>query len=118
MRLAVVPGDGIGPEVVGEALKVLDEVEKLVEINGRSFDLRAEGDVLLFEYSDRPGAMGTVGTMLGESDINIEAAQLSQQRDRGSSIMLLRVDRAVAPEVLEPIGTALDARTTRLISFG
>ena len=26
MRLAVVPGDGIGPEVVGEALKVLDEV--------------------------------------------------------------------------------------------
>ncbi|HEY6423426.1 MAG TPA: 3-isopropylmalate dehydrogenase [Pseudonocardiaceae bacterium] len=26
MRLAVIPGDGIGPEVIGEALKVLDEV--------------------------------------------------------------------------------------------
>jgi 3-isopropylmalate dehydrogenase len=31
MRLAVVPGDGIGPEVVGEALKVLDEVAPSVE---------------------------------------------------------------------------------------
>ncbi|HEX8498918.1 MAG TPA: isocitrate/isopropylmalate family dehydrogenase, partial [Actinomycetales bacterium] len=26
MRLAVIPGDGIGPEVIDEALKVLNEV--------------------------------------------------------------------------------------------
>src|ERR1700742_4655993 len=31
MRLAVIPGDGIGPEVIGEALKVLDEVAPDVE---------------------------------------------------------------------------------------
>ena len=31
MRLAVVPGDGIGPEVVGEALKVLAEVAPQIE---------------------------------------------------------------------------------------
>jgi 3-isopropylmalate dehydrogenase len=31
MRLAVVPGDGIGPEVVGEALKVLREVAPDIE---------------------------------------------------------------------------------------
>jgi 3-isopropylmalate dehydrogenase len=29
MRLAVIPGDGIGPEVVDEALKVLTEVVPL-----------------------------------------------------------------------------------------
>src|ERR671937_1542025 len=32
MRLAVIPGDGIGPEVVGEALKVLGEVVADAEI--------------------------------------------------------------------------------------
>ncbi|GLZ47887.1 D-3-phosphoglycerate dehydrogenase [Actinomycetospora sp. NBRC 106375] len=110
--------DGSDAVTVSGTLTGEDEVEKLVEINGRSFDLRAEGHVLLFEYSDRPGAMGTVGTMLGESDVNIEAAQLSQQRDRSSSIMLLRVDQPVGSEVLETIGQALDARTTRLITFG
>src|SRR3954466_7596120 len=31
MRLAVIPGDGIGPEVISEALKVLDEVAPDVE---------------------------------------------------------------------------------------
>ncbi|GAA4846432.1 phosphoglycerate dehydrogenase [Actinomycetospora corticicola] len=107
-----------GDTTVSGTLTGTDQVEKLVEINGRSFDLRAEGHVLLFEYTDRPGAMGQVGTRLGESGVNIEAAQLSQTRDRGSSLMLLRVDRAVPEEVLAPIGTALDARTTRMIPFG
>jgi D-3-phosphoglycerate dehydrogenase len=117
VTLRAVRGGG-APVTVSGTLTGPDEVEKLVEINGRSFDLRAEGHVLLFEYSDRPGAMGTVGTLLGEGGVNIEAAQLSQTRDRASAVMLLRVDQPVATEVLEPIGRALGARTTRLISFG
>ena len=39
MRLAVIPGDGIGPEVVGEALKVLAEVIPSAEIT--RYDLGA-----------------------------------------------------------------------------
>jgi D-3-phosphoglycerate dehydrogenase len=93
-------------------------VEKLVEINGRSFDIRAAGDVVLIEYTDRPGALGQVGTLLGEAGVNIEAAQMSQTRDKVSSVILLRVDQPVPDDVLAPIGQALDARTTRLIRLG
>ncbi|SFW91697.1 3-isopropylmalate dehydrogenase [Amycolatopsis australiensis] len=39
MRLAVIPGDGIGPEVVSEALKVLGEVVPTAEIT--NYDLGA-----------------------------------------------------------------------------
>ncbi|MBW0104539.1 3-isopropylmalate dehydrogenase [Pseudonocardia sp. KRD291] len=39
MRLAVIPGDGIGPEVVDEALKVLNEVVRDVETT--NYDLGA-----------------------------------------------------------------------------
>ena len=39
MRLAVIPGDGIGPEVIDEALKVLDEVAPGTEIT--NYDLGA-----------------------------------------------------------------------------
>jgi 3-isopropylmalate dehydrogenase len=39
MRLAVIPGDGIGPEVVAEALKVLNEVVPDVEVT--KYDLGA-----------------------------------------------------------------------------
>ncbi|MPZ65137.1 MAG: phosphoglycerate dehydrogenase [Pseudonocardiaceae bacterium] len=93
------------------------EVEKLVEVDGRHFDLRAEGHLLCFEYPDRPGVMGKVGTLLGEIGVNILAAQLSQTTAGTDAIMLLRVDQAVAPHVLEPIGAAIGARTVRAVAF-
>ena len=92
-------------------------VEKLVEVNGRHFDLRAEGAVLLFEYSDRPGVMGQVGTLLGEAGVNIEAAQINQSSDRADAIMLLRVDRPVNATVLGLVGAAIDARTVSQVNF-
>lgn len=106
-----------GAVTVSGTLTGLDGVQKLVEVNGRSFDLRAEGTVLLLEYPDRPGVMGTVGTLLGEAGVNIEAAQISQTRDGQDAIMLLRVDRQVSAEVREPIGAAVGARLVRSVSF-
>jgi D-3-phosphoglycerate dehydrogenase len=102
---------------VGGTLTGLQQVQKLVEVNGRHFDLRAEGIVLLLEYQDRPGVMGRVGTLLGEVGINIEAAQLSQTTDKTDAIMLLRVDRAVDQTVLSSIGTAVGARLVRAVNF-
>ncbi len=93
------------------------EVEKLVEVDGRHFDLRAEGHLLCFEYPDRPGVMGKVGTLLGETGVNILAAQLSQTTAGTDAIMLLRVDQPVAMQVLEPIGAAVGARTVRAVAF-
>lgn len=108
--------DGTAITVSG-TLTGLDGVQKLVEVNGRHFDLRAEGTVLLLEYADRPGVMGTVGTLLGETGVNIEAAQISQTTEGTDAIMLLRVDRSVSAEVLEPIGKAVGAKLMRSVSF-
>jgi D-3-phosphoglycerate dehydrogenase / 2-oxoglutarate reductase len=114
LRAVYPDGDTI---TVGGTLTGLQQVEKLVEVNGRGFDLRAEGNVILLEYQDRPGVMGRVGTLLGEVGINIEAAQLSQTTDRADAVMLLRVDRPVDNTVLESIGTAVGARLVRAINF-
>ncbi|MHA6800909.1 phosphoglycerate dehydrogenase [Bounagaea algeriensis] len=102
---------------VSGALTGSNLVEKLVEVNGRHFDLRAEGNVLLLEYPDRPGVMGKVGTLLGEVGVNIDAATVSQTTERDNAVMLLRVDRPVDAGVLEPIGNAVGARTVRTVSF-
>lgn len=106
-KRAVVSGSLTGP----------NQVEKLVEVNGRHFDLRAEGNVLLLEYPDRPGVMGKVGTLLGEVGVNIEAATVSQTTERSDAVMLLRVDRPVEAGVLEPIGAAVGAKIVRTVSF-
>jgi D-3-phosphoglycerate dehydrogenase len=108
--------DGTTLSVSG-AVTGKDEVQKLIEVNGRHFDLRAEGNVLLLEYPDRPGIMGRVGTLLGEAGINIEAAQISQTTGGSDAVMLLRVDRAVDTHVLEPIGATVGATTIRAVAF-
>ena len=40
-KIAVIPGDGIGPEVIDEAIKVLDKIgENLIIVLRRSFCLQ------------------------------------------------------------------------------
>ncbi|GAA4544761.1 phosphoglycerate dehydrogenase [Amycolatopsis samaneae] len=116
VTVRAVHGDGTTLSVSG-SVTGKDDVEKIVEVNGRHFDLRAEGDVLLLEYPDRPGIMGRVGTLLGEAGLNIEAAQISQTTDGSDAVMLLRVDRAVDAHVLEPIGAAVGAHTIRAVNL-
>ncbi|WP_199430415.1 phosphoglycerate dehydrogenase [Qaidamihabitans albus] len=116
LTVRAVHNDGSAHSVSGTVIGK-DEVQKVVEVNGRHFDLRAEGHVLLLEYPDRPGIMGRVGTLLGEAGINIEAAQISQTTDRSDAVMLLRVDRAVDSHLLEPIGATVDARMIRAVAF-
>jgi D-3-phosphoglycerate dehydrogenase len=103
---------------VSGALSGPAQVEKVVEVNGRHFDLRAQGEAILMAYPDRPGVMGTVGTLLGEADINIEAAQISQTTAGTDAIMMLRVDRAVAKDTLDAIAAAVGARNIRSVTFG
>ncbi len=60
----VVGPDGSATNVSG-TLSGPQEVEKIVQINGRNFDLRAEGVNLILHYTDQPGALGKIGTLLG-----------------------------------------------------
>jgi D-3-phosphoglycerate dehydrogenase / 2-oxoglutarate reductase len=116
VTVRAVQADGAILTVSG-TLTGLDQVEKIVGINGRSFDLRAEGNILLLEYPDRPGVMGTVGTLLGEAGVNVEAAQISQTTDGSDAFMLLRVDRPVDNQVLDPIGASVGAHKVSAVSF-
>ena len=63
-RVAVLPGDGIGPEVMFQALRVLDKVSSLFEIN--------------FEFDQQPvggAAIDELGTPLPE--VTLKACEQS-----------------------------------------
>ena len=81
------------------------QVQKLTEVDGFDVDLRAEGHLLFFRYTDRPGVVGVVGALLGEAGVNIAGApgQPDHRRRRGADAVTVdspvdrraRADRCV-----------------------
>ena len=59
-----VNADGSVVNVAG-TLSGPKQVQKIVQVNGRNLDLRAEGVNLIINYHDQPGALGKIGTLLG-----------------------------------------------------
>jgi D-3-phosphoglycerate dehydrogenase len=92
-------------------------VEKIVQINGRNFDLRAEGINLIINYTDEPGALGKIGTLLGTAGVNIHAAQLSEDTEGPGATILLRLDQDISEEVRSAIGTAVGANRLEVVDL-
>jgi D-3-phosphoglycerate dehydrogenase len=112
----VVAPDGSAVNVSG-TLSGPQQVQKVVSINGRSFDLRAEGMNLILHYRDKPGALGKIGTLLGAANVSIEAAQLSQDASGEGATVMLRLDRDVPAEVRTAIRDAVDAGTLEVVDL-
>ena len=101
-------------DVTGIAADGTRRVENIVRINGRGIDLRASGHNLFFNYSDAPGALGIVGSALGDAGINIVAAALTQESGGEFAVLILRVEREVPDELLESIAESLHAESFQL----
>ncbi|WP_067854346.1 phosphoglycerate dehydrogenase [Nocardia shimofusensis] len=115
--LRAVFGDGRTLNVAG-SLTEPQLVEKIVNINGRNYDMRAEGlNLAVLNYDDRPGALGKIGTKLGEADIDIQAAQLAQDVDKEGATVILRVNKPVPEDVQAAIGEAVGAAKIALVDL-
>jgi len=109
-------GDGSTVNVAG-TLTEPREVEKIVNINGRNFDLRAEGRNLIVSYADQPGSLGKIGTLLGNAGVDIAAAGLAQDLEGPGATMMLRVNGEVSDEVLASVGEAVSATLIKQVDF-
>ncbi|OCB19659.1 phosphoglycerate dehydrogenase [Mycobacterium malmoense] len=112
---AVAP-DGTAVNVAG-TLSGPQLAEKIVQINGRNFDLRAQGTNLVINYVDQPGALGKIGTLLGSAGVNIQAAQLSEDAEGPGATILLRLDQDVPNEVRSAIGAAVGANKLEVVDL-
>ena len=68
----------------------------IVLINGLDVDIAPQvgGILLVCDNDDRPGMIGTIGTILGASDINVSSMQVARREPRGRALMLLGLDEA------------------------
>jgi D-3-phosphoglycerate dehydrogenase len=75
------------------------------------------GYLLVTQHVDRPGMIGLVGTLLGESDINISSMQVGRRTRRGQALMLLSVDEPIPAAVVDRIRDAANIQSIKVIKL-
>ncbi len=80
---------------------VLGDHPRIVEIEGFPIEIRPEGTMLLCTNYDRPGAVGRVGTVLGDAGVNISGMQLSRVGEDGLAMFALTLDQVPGDTVLD-----------------
>jgi D-3-phosphoglycerate dehydrogenase len=102
---------------VSGTLVGISQRERLVEVNGFDVDLEPTDHLAFLTYEDRPGMVGTVGRILGDSGVNIAGMQVSRDTKGGSALVALSVDSAIPADTLLELQAAIDAREVRAVSL-
>lgn len=76
---------------------------RIVKVDDYSMDVVPEGHLLLVYHTDQPGAIGRVGNLLAENDVNIATMQVGREVVGGNAIMMLTIDRPLKKEEFEQI---------------
>ena len=79
---------------------VLGTEPRIVSVNDYPIELRPEGTMLICTNYDRPGAVGKVGTVLGDAGVNISGMQLSRVGEDGLALFALGLDNEPPERVL------------------
>src|SRR5690625_667895 len=87
---------------------------RIVKVDDYSMDVIPEGHLLLVHHKDQPGAIGRVGNLLAENDVNIATMQVGRKTVGGNAIMMLTIDRPLEKDELEQVKeiTGFDRVTT------
>jgi len=90
---------------------------RLVEIFGIGIEAELEGHMLYIVNEDAPGFIGRIGTLLGESGINIGTFNLGRRAAGGEAVLLLSVDQAIPESVLEAACKLPGVKTVKALAF-
>ncbi|KAL5561292.1 hypothetical protein UlMin_031039 [Ulmus minor] len=84
--------------------RVKDGVPHLTRVGSFEVDVSLEGSIILCRQVDQPGMIGTVGSILGEENVNVSFMSVGRVAPRKHAVMAIGVDDLPSKEVLKKIG--------------
>ncbi|MDY6790972.1 MAG: phosphoglycerate dehydrogenase [Thermodesulfobacteriota bacterium] len=76
---------------------------RIVKINNFGLEVIPEGHLALIFNLDKPGAIGSIGTVLGKNDINISRMQVGRDEKGVNNIIFLKTDTPIPDNVLKEL---------------
>ena len=80
-------------------------------------DIVPEGYMLFCSHVDRPGIIGSVGTILGSNQINLASMHVGREGVRKRARMVLNVDDPVPKPLLEEIQRVIEGEYVHLVEL-
>ena len=90
---------------------------RIVKIDRYFIEATPSGYMLIIKNQDKPGLIGALGTLLGESEINIAGMSNGRDKPGGLAITVVNIDSAVPADVLAKVKKlkhVLDAKLIKL----
>jgi D-3-phosphoglycerate dehydrogenase len=103
----VLEGEGGKRRLISGTL--FEGIPRIVRLRDYTMDFTPEEHMLLMHYADRPGMIGKIGTIMGQHEINIASMNLGRSEKKGEAMVILSIDSAVPPVVVEEIKKATEA---------
>lgn len=94
---------------------LFEGIPKIVKMRNFAIDFRPEEHMLVMTYSDRPGALGKIGTILGEADVNIGNMSLGRTEKAGEAMVVFSIDSPADEETLDKVKEAVNANFIRAV---
>ena len=89
--------------------------QRVMHVNGYDIEMAPATNMLFFEYEDRPGVIGRVGTILGQHEINIATMDVGRASRGGTALMGVTLDTPISPDVIDEITYSIGGRSARFI---
>ncbi|MFA7705508.1 MAG: phosphoglycerate dehydrogenase [Candidatus Omnitrophota bacterium] len=88
---------------------------RIVKIDDYYLELYPIGEMVFIRNSDKLGLIGSLGTLMGKSGINIAAMTFGRDEQGGKAISVLNVDSQVSPEIQDKIRELENILTVKVI---
>lgn len=90
---------------------------RIVKVDDYVVDVVPDGHLLFIKHKDQPGAIGRVGTLLAQKNINIATMQVGRSTIGGDAIMMLTIDNCVEQAELEDLTELADIYEVKAIDL-
>ncbi len=108
--------DGEAKETLLAGTVYQDGRKRLIQIDDADIEVRLDDHMIFLRYPDQPGVIGRIGTILGDSGINIENMQVGILRKLKQASMVIGTEQPVPQDVVERIRADGKLRIERIYS--
>jgi D-3-phosphoglycerate dehydrogenase len=113
VRIVVTGNDGRQVHAAGTLGS--DRGARIVRWGDFEMDARLEGTLLVLQNEDRPGVIGTIGTILGESKINVSRMQVALDAKSRRAVQIWSLDSNIDDSVLELVRATREVQCAKAV---